>query len=79
MRIAKHQRKVSDLPRTATVRAKSSVDVISVARPTFKTLIARFPGVQANINEALIRHGVDPASSFANQQHNECEDNRTDK
>ncbi len=58
---------VSDLPRTATVRAKTAVDLVSVARPAFETLLARFPGVHANVIEALKRHGVDTSELVINQ------------
>ncbi|MCA9134846.1 MAG: FAD-dependent oxidoreductase, partial [Planctomycetales bacterium] len=54
---------VSDQPRTATVRAKSDVDLISVARPAFQAIVAHLPGVQASIDEILRSHGVEPHSA----------------
>jgi NADH dehydrogenase len=47
---------VKDTPRTATVRAKSELDVASVSRETFHTLVAHFPGVKEAMDEIMGRH-----------------------
>ncbi len=47
---------VKDTPRTATVRAKSELDVASVSRETFYTLVAHFPGVKEAMDEIMGRH-----------------------
>lgn len=47
---------VRDTPRTATVRAKTDLDVASVSRETFHTLVAHFPGVKEAMDEIMGRH-----------------------
>jgi NADH:ubiquinone reductase (H+-translocating) len=47
---------VKDTPRTATVRAKTDMDVASVSRETFHTLVAHFPGVKEAMDEIMGRH-----------------------
>ena len=42
-------------PRTATIRARSSVNLATVRRDTFHTLVAHFPGVKAAMKELLDR------------------------
>jgi CRP-like cAMP-binding protein len=51
---------VSAQPRTAMVRAKTDVDLISVARPAFQKLVAHLPGVQTSVDEILQSHGCEP-------------------
>ena len=50
---------ISDSPRTATVRAKTEVDVVTVSRPAFHKLVTNLPGVRGSIEDAMRRHGVD--------------------
>jgi NADH dehydrogenase len=53
---------ISNKPRLATVRAKTALDVVSVTRETFDTLVAHFPGVQASMHEVMAQHlGVERA------------------
>jgi NADH dehydrogenase len=40
-------------PRTATIRARTAVNVATVRRETFHTLVAHFPGVKAAMKELL--------------------------
>ncbi len=47
---------ISNQPRLATVRAKTALDVVSVTRETFDTLVAHFPGVQASMHEVMAQH-----------------------
>ncbi len=47
---------ISNCPRLATVRAKTALDVVSVTRDTFDTLVAHFPGVQAAMRQVMERH-----------------------
>ena len=63
---------ISDRPRTALVRAKTQVDVISVSRGAFKTLVKHLPGVKSSMEEVMRSHGqeVDLAR--------ESNDNNTD-
>lgn len=42
-----------DSPRTATVRARTAMNLASVPRDTFHTLVAHFPGVKAAMEEIL--------------------------
>lgn len=53
---------VSDSPRTATVRAKTDVDVIAVSRSAFKQLITHLPGVRSTVDGVMQKHGVDSSS-----------------
>ena len=50
---------VSDKARTWTIRAKTDFDVVSVARPAFKTLVKHLPGVKGSMEQLLNKHGVD--------------------
>jgi NADH:ubiquinone reductase (H+-translocating) len=50
---------VSDKARTGTIRAKTDFDVVSVARPAFKTLVKHLPGVKGSMEQLLNKHGVD--------------------
>jgi NADH dehydrogenase len=47
---------VKDSPRTATVRATTELDLASVSRETFHTLVAHFPGVKEAMDEIMGRH-----------------------
>jgi NADH dehydrogenase len=47
---------ISDTPRSATVRATSPLDVISISRDAFRTLVTHLPGVRASMNEVLAKH-----------------------
>jgi NADH dehydrogenase len=40
-------------PRTATVRARTAMNLASVSRATFHTMVAHFPGVRAAMEEIL--------------------------
>lgn len=52
---------VSDNARTATVRAKTDVDLVTVSRHAFQKLVTNLPGVRGTIEEAMRKHGVDPS------------------
>ena len=47
---------VSNQPRTAGVRSKSPLDVVSVRREAFKQLLAHVPGVKATMQEIMAGH-----------------------
>lgn len=47
---------ISDKPRSATVQAKSPVDLISISRDAFEKLVAHLPGVKSSIDEILQKH-----------------------
>jgi NADH dehydrogenase len=47
---------ISHRPRSATVRAKSALDVVSVTRETFDTLVSHFPGVKSTMHQIMERH-----------------------
>jgi NADH dehydrogenase len=47
---------VSDTARTAGVRAKTSLDVVTVSRGAFKKLLAHLPGVNSTMNDIMRRH-----------------------
>ncbi len=47
---------ISDKPRSATVRATSPLDVISISRDAFCTLVTHLPGVRASMDEVLAKH-----------------------
>lgn len=47
---------IADKPRTAMVRARTPLNMISVSRDAFHTLVAHFPGVKAAIDEVLAGH-----------------------
>jgi NADH dehydrogenase len=51
---------ISHQPRLAMVRAKSALDVVSVTRDTFDTLVSHFPGVQSAMHEVMQRHLAAP-------------------
>ncbi|MFL6546382.1 MAG: FAD-dependent oxidoreductase, partial [Candidatus Udaeobacter sp.] len=44
-----------DSPRTATVRARTAMNLASVSRETFHTMVSHFPGVKAAMEEILGR------------------------
>lgn len=52
---------VSDNARTATIRAKTDVDLVTVSRHAFQKLVTNLPGVRGTIEEAMRKHGVDPS------------------
>jgi len=47
---------ISKQPRLATVRATTPLDVVSVTRETFDTLVSHFPGVQDAMHQVMERH-----------------------
>jgi NADH dehydrogenase len=47
---------VENKPRSATVRARTALNMASVSRDTFHTLVAHFPGVRGAIQELLDKH-----------------------
>ena len=53
---------ISHRPRTATVRAKTALDVVSVTRDTFDTLVSHFPGVKGTMHQIMERHLGTPAA-----------------
>ncbi len=52
---------IEDSARTATIRAKTDVDVISVARLAFKQLVTHLPGVRGSVEDIMRERGVDPS------------------
>ena len=48
---------ISDLARTARVQAKTAVDLISVSRDAFKTLVKHLPGVKNTMEEIMRSRG----------------------
>jgi NADH dehydrogenase len=52
---------MNDSPRTATIRARTAMNLASVQRDAFHTLVAHFPGVRAAIDEILAGHLAAPA------------------
>lgn len=51
---------LEDSARTATIRAKTDVDVISVARPAFKHLVTNLPGIRDSVEGIMRARGIDP-------------------
>lgn len=47
---------ISKQPRLATMRATTPLDVVSVTRDTFDTLVSHFPGVQDAMHDVMARH-----------------------
>jgi NADH dehydrogenase len=47
---------MNDSPRTATIRARTPINLASVQRSAFHTLVAHFPGVRAAMDEILAGH-----------------------
>ncbi len=47
---------IADHPRSATVRAKSPLDLISISRDAFEKLVTHLPGVKTSMNEILQKH-----------------------
>ena len=47
---------ISDRARSATVRAASPLDVISISRDAFCKLVTHLPGVRASMDEVLAKH-----------------------
>ena len=60
---------ISDLPRTAQVRAKTAADVVSVSRDAFKTLVKHLPGVKNTMEEIMRSRGqeVDLGESLSDE------------
>jgi NADH dehydrogenase len=50
---------VSDCPRTATVRAKTPLNAVTVSRDAFQQLLARLPGMEATMHEIMRRRGIE--------------------
>lgn len=48
---------ISDKSRTAQIRAKTPLDVISVSRQAFKTLVKHLPGVKTSMEDVMRSHG----------------------
>jgi NADH dehydrogenase len=59
---------ISDKPRSATIRAKTPLDLVAISRDAFHTLVTHLPGVKTAINEVLRQHTggthitIDPAN-----------------
>ncbi len=47
---------IANAPRNATLKAKTSADLISISREAFDTLVRHLPGVKASMNEILRKH-----------------------
>ncbi|MEX2091521.1 MAG: FAD-dependent oxidoreductase [Pirellulales bacterium] len=47
---------IADKPRTATVRARTALNMASVSRDAFHTLVTHFPGVKTAMDEVLASH-----------------------
>jgi NADH dehydrogenase len=47
---------ISNHPRTAAIRARTPVDLVSVNRDAFKQLLAHVPGVRGTMEEIMARH-----------------------
>jgi NADH dehydrogenase len=47
---------LGNVPRTATVRARTAVNMVSVSRDAFYTIVAHFPGAKDAMDEVLARH-----------------------
>ena len=47
---------ISDRPRSAAIRARTPLDLISISREAFETLVTHLPGVKSAIDEVLQRH-----------------------
>lgn len=47
---------ISDSPRTASVRASTPVDVVTVSRSAFKQMITHMPGVRESMEEIMAQH-----------------------
>jgi NADH:quinone reductase (non-electrogenic) len=52
---------MNDSPRTATIRARTAMNLASVRRETFHTLVSHFPGVKAAMEELLADRIISPA------------------
>lgn len=49
---------ISDKPRSASIRARTPLDLISISRDAFEKLVAHLPGVKTVMEEALQRHAA---------------------
>lgn len=47
---------ISDHPRSASIRAKTPLDVITVSRGAFKTLLTHVPGVKKSMEDVMSRY-----------------------
>lgn len=47
---------IADVPRSATLKAKSPVDLISISRDAFEKLVKHLPGVKTSMDEILRKH-----------------------
>ncbi len=47
---------ISEIPRSASVRAKSPLDLISISRDAFNKLVTHLPGVKTSMDEILQKH-----------------------
>jgi NADH:ubiquinone reductase (H+-translocating) len=59
---------IADRPRTASFRAQKPMDVASVSRETFHTLVAHFPGVKDTMDKVLAEHMASHASRQSNPE-----------
>ncbi|MBI3951060.1 MAG: hypothetical protein HY314_11480 [Acidobacteria bacterium] len=58
---------ISNSARTASVRAKTALDVVTVSRAAFKELLTHVPGVKSAMEEIMSQHlgrGVDLAEEI---------------
>jgi CRP-like cAMP-binding protein len=53
---------MNESARTATIRARTAMNLASVEREAFHTLVAHFPGVRAAMDEILAAHTAMPTS-----------------
>ena len=54
---------ISEKPRSATIRAAAPLDLISISRDAFCTMVTYLPGVKAAIAEVLAKHGAPPEAT----------------
>ena len=47
---------ISQIPRSASIRAKTPLDLISISRDAFEKLVTHLPGVKTSMNEVLQKH-----------------------
>ena len=47
---------ISQIPRSASIQAKTPLDLISISRDAFEKLVTHLPGVKTSMNEVLQKH-----------------------
>lgn len=47
---------IGNHPRSASIRAKTPLDLISISRDAFETLVTHLPGVKTSMNQVLQKH-----------------------